>query len=39
VAAQYPLSAQAAKFYEMAKERAAEFGCSLEFDLGVKLLE
>jgi hypothetical protein len=39
VAAQYPLSAQAAKFYEMANERAADFGCSLEFDLGAKLLE
>lgn len=34
VAAQYPLSGQAAKFYERAKERAADFGCSLEFDLG-----
>lgn len=39
VAAQHPLSANAAKFYEMAKARAAEFGCSLEFDLGAKLFE
>jgi hypothetical protein len=39
VAAQYPLSEQAAKFYELAKERATDFGCSLEFDLGAKLLE
>jgi hypothetical protein len=39
VAAQYPLSEQAAKFYEMVKGRVGEMGLSLEFDLGGKLLE
>lgn len=39
VAAQHPLSEEAARFYEMAKERVAEFGFSLEFDLGGELLE
>ena len=39
VAAQYPLSDQATKFYEMVKERISQMGFSLEFDLGAKLLD
>ena len=39
VAAKHPLSAQAARFYEMVKERIGQFGCSLEFDLGGKLID
>jgi hypothetical protein len=39
VAAQYPLSEQAARFYDMVKERVAAMGCSLMFDLGGKLIE
>ncbi|MBN9086278.1 MAG: hypothetical protein J0J01_05180 [Reyranella sp.] len=39
VAAQHPLSEQAARFYDMVKERAAEMGFSLMFDLGGKLIE
>jgi hypothetical protein len=34
-----PLSEQAAKFYEMVKERVGEMGFSLEFDCGAKLLD
>jgi hypothetical protein len=39
VAAQYPLSEQAAKFYDMVKERVAELGFSMMFDLGGKLID
>jgi hypothetical protein len=39
VAAQHPLSENAAKFYEMAQQRVAELGCALEFDLGGELLD
>jgi hypothetical protein len=39
VAAQYPLSEQAAKFYEMANGFVSGMGFMLEFDLGGKLLE
>lgn len=39
VAAQHPLSEQAGRFYEMVKERVAELGFSLEFDLGGKLIK
>lgn len=39
VAAKHPLSEQAGRFYEMAKERAEELGYSLEFDLGGKLIK
>ena len=39
VAAQYPLSEHAARFYEMVKERVAELGFLLDFDLGGKLIK
>lgn len=39
VAAQHPLSENAARFYEMVKERVAQLGLELEFDLGGELLD
>lgn len=38
VAAQYPLSEQAARFYELVKGQVSQMGISLEFDLGGELL-